>query len=181
VEAYEADLISFCSPFAYFVFTSPCSTLLVSNRSAQRRNNPLEPPIIIKYPKEGLLRFGLQDARVTYLFDFINNDNNNGRCTESAFFGCVYVMFSYDDILVIDRSIDYMNRAWNVSVWRKERVVLRIDPLEFGSFLSKRGVRLDPARTCCAVSPCRSCMAQQQVLAIVLIQILEMHEITILT
>jgi hypothetical protein len=181
MEACEADLISLCSPFPHFVFTSPPSTLLVSNRSAQRRNNPLEPPIIIKYPKEGLLRFGLQDARVTYLFDFINNDNNNGRCTESAFFGCVYVMFSYDDILVIDRSIDYMNRAWNVSVWRKERVVLRIDPLEFGSFLSKRGVRLDPARTCCAVSPCRSCMAQQQVLAIVLIQILEMHEITILT
>jgi hypothetical protein len=60
-------------------------------------------------------------------------------------------------------------------------VILRVGPLAFGLSLSKRGMRLDLARTCCAVSPCRSCMAQQQVLAIVLIQILEMHEITILT
>lgn len=101
MEAYEADLISFCSPFAYFVFTSPCSTLLVSNRSAQRRNNPLEPPIIIKYPKEGLLGIGLDDARVTHFIEFINNnDNDDGRGTESAFFGCVYVIFRVMTLLI---------------------------------------------------------------------------------
>ena len=65
----------------------------MSHRSTQRRINPLEPPIINKYPKEGLLRIGLDNARDTYLIVFLHNDNDDGRDTESAFFGCVYVIF----------------------------------------------------------------------------------------
>jgi hypothetical protein len=112
MEACEADLISLCSPFPHFVFTSPPSTLLLTHRSTQRRINPLESPIIIKYPKEGLLGVGFQDARNTYLLEFIiNNDNDDGRDTESAFFGCVYVIFCMIITSIIYRSIDCIKRV----------------------------------------------------------------------
>lgn len=111
MEACEADLLSSCPPFAYFVFTSPCSTLLVSNRSTQRRLNPLEPPIIIKYAQKGLFGIGLKDARDTYFIEFIYNDNDDGRDTESAFFGCVYVIFRMIITSIIYRSIDCIKRV----------------------------------------------------------------------
>lgn len=116
VELSEADLSLSFSSSAYFVFTSPPSTLLVSNRSTQRRLNPLESPIIVKYPKEGLLRFGLDNARDTYLFDFINNDNDdgNGRYTKSAFFGCVYVIFH---MIIFLLSIDLSYRLQESRVY----------------------------------------------------------------
>lgn len=182
MELSEADLSSSFSPLAHFVFTSPCSTLLVLHRSTQRRLNPLQSSIIIKYPNKGLLRVGLQDARNTYLFDFISiNDNDDGRDTESAFLGCVYVMFSYD-IIIYYLSIyrlHEMGVRWfscsSGSVWVCGSV--RLISSTFDREQSDTGCISDRL---CSLFFLQSRTAEQRFLAIpIMLQTLQMHEIMI--